>query len=79
MAGAVAALHGLLILVGIGHYGYALVLHPYGVAYLDACLVLFLYRLYGTRWAHLGTSVALRTAVAALVTHGGLHQGHQVG
>ena len=61
--------------VGDGH---TVFLYPYGMAYLYARLVLAFYWLYCSSWAHFATTVALRSAIATLVRHGGLHKFHNV-
>ena len=70
MAGTVAALDT----VGDRH---TVSLHPYGVADLDRRLILFRNRQDRTRRTYLGTFRTFGTAIAALVRHLRLHQGHQ--
>ena len=54
-------------------------LNPYGVANLRRCLVFEADGLDGSSRADLRAAVALGTAVAQLITHGGHHQMQQVG
>lgn len=67
---AVAAFHTI-------HYGDAVLLHPYCMAYLCARLHIKRDWTDSTRRTHAGTLVTLRPAIAALVRHGGLHQRQQ--
>jgi hypothetical protein len=56
----------------------AVFLDPYGMAYLRRDLDLMADGLDGACRTYLRTTVALRTAVAALVGHDRLHEVHQV-
>ena len=67
VAGAVAALHT------VGQWD-AVLLDPYGMAYLRGGLDLRRNGLDGPSGAHGGAAVALWPTVAALVAHGGLHE-----
>ena len=57
----------------------AILLYPYGVAYLDSRFVSFRYRPDCTCRTHFRTLGTFGTAVAALVGHFRLHQFRQVG
>lgn len=65
-----------LLTIGDGH---TVFLYPYGMAYLYARLVLAFYWLDCSCRTHFATTVALRSAIATFVRHGGLHQFHHVG
>lgn len=71
MAGAVAAAHA------VGQ-GYAVGFHPNGMPYLYARLLGYGDGADGAGGAHLGAACALGAAIAALIRHLGLHEGHQV-
>ena len=58
--------------------GHTVFLYPYGMAYLYARLVLAFYWLNCSSRAHFATTVALWSAIATLVRHGGLHKFHNV-
>ena len=72
VAGTVAALH----IVGDAD---AILLYPYGVAYLDSRFVRFGDRVDSTCRAHFRALGALGAAIPAFVGHFRLHQLHQVG
>ena len=72
MAGAVSTFH----IIGDAD---AILLYPYGVAYLDSRFISFRYRPDCTCRTYFRTLGTFGTAVAALVGHFRLHQFRQVG
>ena len=64
--------------VTVGHRD-AVLLNPYGVTDMDGGLLLFGNSFDCTRRAYLAATCTLRTAIAALKGHLGLHEFHRVG
>lgn len=72
VAGTVATIHTI-------RQWYTILLYPHSMTYLDGRFISHRDGLYGACRTNFGTLHTFRTAIAALVGHLGLHQGHKAG